>query len=98
MRVSSDCLLPIGTEISARHFVAGQWVFVGGLTKGKGFKSAFQRWKFAGAMQRKANKNHRLPGSIGQGQAVGKVEEKFEKYFGYLARCEGEICTTTLKF
>ena len=73
MRVSSDCLLPIGTEISARHFVAGQWVFVGGLTKGKGFKSAFQRWKFAGAMQRKANKNHRLPGSIGQGQAVGKV-------------------------
>ena len=25
------------------------------------------------------------------------VEEKFEKYFGYLARCEGIFCTTTLK-
>ena len=26
------------------------------------------------------------------------VEEKFEKYFGYLARCEGKFCTTTLFF
>ena len=26
------------------------------------------------------------------------VEEKFEKYFGYLARCEGIFCTTTLLF
>ena len=26
-----------------------------------------------------------------------KVEEKFEKYFGYLARCEEFFCTTTLK-
>ena len=25
------------------------------------------------------------------------VEEKFEKYFGYLARCEGKFCTTALK-
>ena len=27
----------------------------------------------------------------------GGVEEKFEKYFGYLARCEAKFCTTTLK-
>ena len=26
-----------------------------------------------------------------------EVEEKFGKYFGYLARCEGSFCTTTLK-
>ena len=25
------------------------------------------------------------------------VEEKFEKYFGYLARCEEKFCTTTLQ-
>ena len=25
-----------------------------------------------------------------------EVEEKFEKYFRYLARCEGKFCTTTL--
>ena len=28
---------------------------------------------------------------------LASVEEKFEKYFGYLARCEGKFCTTTLK-
>ena len=27
----------------------------------------------------------------------GDVEEKFEKYFGYFARCEAKCCTTTLK-
>ena len=26
-----------------------------------------------------------------------RVEEKFEKYFGYSTRCEGKFCTTTLK-
>ena len=30
-------------------------------------------------------------------QNFRKVEEKFEKYFGYLARCETKFCTTTLK-
>ena len=30
-------------------------------------------------------------------RVVMQVEEKFEKYFGYLARCEGSFCTTTLK-
>ena len=28
---------------------------------------------------------------------VTDVEEKFAKYFGYLARCEGNFCTATLK-
>ena len=31
------------------------------------------------------------------GHKPAAVEEKFEKYFGYLARCEGKLCTTTLK-
>ena len=34
---------------------------------------------------------------LGQPIAVEQVEEKFEKYFGYLARCEAKFCTTTLK-
>ena len=32
------------------------------------------------------------------GKPKPDVEEKFEKYFGYLARCEGKFCTTTLNF
>ena len=37
---------------------------------------------------------------IGTGEEIQmapNVEEKYEKYFGYLARCEGSFCTTTLK-
>ena len=29
--------------------------------------------------------------------SIRDVEEKFEKYFGYLARCEGKFCATTPK-
>ena len=32
------------------------------------------------------------------GGITRSVEEKFEKYFGYLARCEGIFCTTTIFF
>ena len=30
-------------------------------------------------------------------RATAAVEEKFRKYFGCLARCDGKLCTTTLK-
>lgn len=36
--VTEDALLPIGTQISVRHFVPGQYVDVTGITKGKGFQ------------------------------------------------------------
>jgi large subunit ribosomal protein L3 len=35
--VTEDALLPVGTTISVRHFVPGQFVDVTGITKGKGF-------------------------------------------------------------
>ncbi|EMS53566.1 50S ribosomal protein L3-2, chloroplastic [Triticum urartu] len=35
--VTEDALLPVGTTISVRHFVPGQFVDVIGITKGKGF-------------------------------------------------------------
>ena len=34
---------------------------------------------------------------FGIDQEEDAVEDKFEKYFGYLARCEGKFCATTLK-
>ncbi|KAL6001319.1 60S ribosomal protein L3B [Asimina triloba] len=36
--VSEDALLPVGTPITVRHFVPGQYVDVTGITKGKGFQ------------------------------------------------------------
>ena len=42
---------------------------------------------------------HVAPKLLNQSVEEGEsVEEKFEKYFGYLARCEEKNCTTTLIF
>jgi hypothetical protein len=35
--VTEDALLPVGTTITVRHFLPGQFVDVTGITKGKGF-------------------------------------------------------------
>lgn len=47
-KCSSDCLLPIGHEMSVRHFTPGQYVFVSGWSKDKGFLGVKKRWGFAG--------------------------------------------------
>jgi len=36
-RVEEDALLPVGAEITADHFVVGQFVDVTGTSTGKGF-------------------------------------------------------------
>ena len=65
-RVSEDGLLPVGTEISARHFVPGQLVDVQGTTKGKGTAGVMKRWGFRGGpASHGATKIHRKGGSIG---------------------------------
>eukprot|EP00747_Dinoflagellata_sp_TGD_P211739 gnl/TRDRNA2_/TRDRNA2_84930_c0_seq2.p1 gnl/TRDRNA2_/TRDRNA2_84930_c0~~gnl/TRDRNA2_/TRDRNA2_84930_c0_seq2.p1 ORF type:complete len:383 (-),score=42.96 gnl/TRDRNA2_/TRDRNA2_84930_c0_seq2:274-1344(-) len=72
-RVSSDCLLPVGHQITARHFVPGQWVFVSGWSKAKGYQGPMKRWGFAGApATRGTEKVHRSHGSMGQ-RGPGKV-------------------------
>eukprot|EP00961_Rhodomonas_salina_P199088 2685404-Rhodomonas_salina.3 len=40
-RVTEDALLPPGTELSARHFVPGQYVDVTGISMGKGFQVCY---------------------------------------------------------
>jgi large subunit ribosomal protein L3 len=73
-RVTPDALLPVGTQIKAQHFVAGQFVDVTGITKGKGFQGAVKRWGFAGGpASHGSSKFHRKLGSTGQRQDPGKV-------------------------
>ena len=45
---SADALLEVGAELSAGHFVAGQYVDVTGTTIGKGFAGAMKRHNFGG--------------------------------------------------
>ena len=73
-RVDADALLDVGAEITAEHFVAGQYVDIQGCTQGKGFQGAMKRWGFGGLRATHGvSVSHRSHGSTGQRQDPGKV-------------------------
>ncbi|MGE3228976.1 MAG: 50S ribosomal protein L3, partial [Hyphomicrobium sp.] len=73
-RVSPDNLIEVGAEITADHFVPGQFVDVTGTTQGKGFQGAMKRWNFGGLRATHGvSVVHRSHGSTGQRQDPGKV-------------------------
>jgi large subunit ribosomal protein L3 len=73
-RVSEDALLDTGVEISAGHFLAGQYVDVSGTSIGKGFAGAMKRHNFKGLLASHGiSISHRSHGSTGQCQDPGKV-------------------------
>ena len=83
-RVSEDCLLSIGDELSAEHFVAGQYVDVCATSIGKGFAGPMKRHNFAGLeATHGVSISHRSHGSTGQRQDPGKVF-KGKKMAGHL--------------
>ncbi len=73
-RVDEDGLLDVGAEISADHYVAGQYVDIQGKTQGKGFQGGMKRWGFGGMRATHGvSISHRALGSTGQRQDPGKV-------------------------
>ena len=73
-RVTDDAIVPVGTEISARHFVPGQYVDVIGTSIGKGFQGVMKRYGFKGQRATHGvSKTHRQMGSTGQSQGPGRV-------------------------
>ena len=73
-RVSADALLDVGAEISAAHFVAGQFVDVTGTSIGKGFAGGMKRWNFGGLRATHGvSVSHRSLGSTGNRQDPGKT-------------------------
>lgn len=73
-RVSSDCLLERGVELSVDHFLLGQFVDVVGTTIGKGFAGAMKRHNFGGLnASHGVSISHRSHGSTGQRQDPGRV-------------------------
>ena len=83
-RVAPENILEVGAELSAEHFIAGQFVDVQGITVGKGFAGAMKRWNFAGHRASHGNSvTHRSHGSTGQRQDPGKVF-KGKKMAGHL--------------
>jgi large subunit ribosomal protein L3 len=73
-RVSADMTMPVGAEVTADHFVAGQFVDVTGTSKGKGFQGGIKRWNFSGLRATHGvSVSHRSIGSTGNRQDPGKV-------------------------
>ena len=73
-RVSEDALIPVGAEITADHFVVGQFVDVTGTSIGKGFAGGMKRWNFGGLRATHGvSVSHRSIGSTGGRQDPGKT-------------------------
>ena len=91
-RVSEDALLEIGTELSAAHFVPGQYVDVTATSIGKGFAGVMKRHNFAGLRATHGvSVSHRSHGSTGQRQDPGRTF-KGKKMAGHM----GHTTITTL--
>ena len=73
-RVAEADLIPIGAEITADHFVVGQFVDVTGTSIGKGFAGGMKRWNFGGLRATHGvSISHRSHGSTGNRQDPGRT-------------------------
>jgi large subunit ribosomal protein L3 len=91
-RVPADALIPVGAEITADHFVVGQFVDVTGTSIGKGFAGGMKRWNFRGLRATHGvSVSHRSIGGTGGRQDPGKTF-KNKKMAGHM----GDDTVTTL--
>jgi large subunit ribosomal protein L3 len=91
-RVSEDAVLEVGSELSATHFVPGQFVDVTSVTIGKGYAGVMKRWNFSGLRATHGvSVSHRSAGSTGQRQDPGRTF-KGKKMAGHM----GHTKVTTL--
>src|SRR6266852_2755037 len=73
-RVSDDAMIPVGAEITADHFLVGQYVDVTGTSLGKCFAGGMKRWNFHGLRATHGvSVSHRSIGSTGGRQDPGKT-------------------------
>ncbi|MCF8475992.1 MAG: 50S ribosomal protein L3 [Pseudolabrys sp.] len=94
-RVSDDSMIPVGAEITADHFVEGQFVDVCGISIGKGFAGGMKRWNFGGLRaSHGVSVSHRSIGSTGGRQDPGKTF-KNKKMPGHMG--SDRITTLNLK-
>ncbi|KAF0223862.1 MAG: large subunit ribosomal protein [Rhodospirillaceae bacterium] len=94
-RVAPENVLEVGVELSAAHFIPGQFVDITGTTIGKGFAGGMKRWNFRGLeASHGVSVSHRSHGSTGQRQDPGKVF-KGKKMAGHMG--DEQVTTQNLK-
>ena len=75
-RVSEENLLENGSELSASHFVDGQYIDASGISIGKGFAGAMKRHNFGGLRaSHGVSISHRSLAQLGN----AKIQERFSK-------------------
>ncbi len=90
-RVAPENLIEVGAEITANHYLDGQFVDVSGTSIGKGFAGGMKRHNFSGLRATHGvSISHRSHGSTGQCQNPGKVF-KGKKMAGHM----GAVRVTT---
>lgn len=90
-RVAPENVLEVGAELSAAHFIPGQFVDIIGTTIGKGFAGVMKRHNFRGLeATHGVSVSHRSHGSTGQRQDPGRVF-KGKKMAGHM----GDVQVTT---
>ena len=72
-RIDSSEKFEIGQTLNVESFTIGQLVDITGKSTGKGFSGLQKRHKFSRGPMTHGSKNHRQPGSIGQGTTPGRV-------------------------
>jgi large subunit ribosomal protein L3 len=83
-RIEPTGYIPVGAEITADHFVVGQFVDVTGTTIGKGTAGPMKRWNFGGLRATHGvSISHRSHGSTGGRQDPGRTF-KNKKMMGHL--------------
>ncbi|TFL07421.1 translation protein [Pterulicium gracile] len=72
--ITPDAHLPVGTTLSAIHYVPGQFVDVVSNSLGKGYQGVMKRWGWGGlAASHGVSVSHRSGGSTGQHQDPGRI-------------------------
>jgi large subunit ribosomal protein L3 len=73
IRLKADASYEIGQALKADIFVAGEWVDVTGVTKGKGFSGQHKRHHFGRGPVTHGSHNIKQPGSIGSSSTPSRV-------------------------
>lgn len=72
-RVSKDHTFELGQVIDINNFNEGDFIDITGKSIGKGFSGNQKRHNYSRGPMTHGSKNHREPGSIGQGSTPGRV-------------------------
>jgi large subunit ribosomal protein L3 len=89
-KVKSIDGLELAQKITLESFQIGKMVSISGKTIGKGFAGTIKRHNFARGPMTHGSKNHREPGSIGQGSTPARVH-KGKKMAGRLGGKQSTI-------